>query len=172
MLKRLDQEMPRPAARIAIRDLRRSGRPARKRPRRRPPWPLSVVITDETQKLPRHARDCARLAQRGLVGRVARKTRIARQHLSGPPRAKRVVQQEFHHVGLGEELRHRRQFGGADLATCGVHRVLFRRPPELVGPAKAIVGGEHFLRQPAQQPRAGAWKIPARSARPAPGRPA
>ena len=60
------------------------------------------------------------------------------------------MQKEAHHVGLGEELRHRRQFRGADLHLAVVHRLLLGRAPELIGPAQAIIGGEDRSIQSAQ----------------------
>ena len=59
-----------------------------------------------------------------------------------PPRPQRVVQQELHHVGLGEELCHRRQLAGADLDLGPVDLVLLPGLPELVDPAERIARPE------------------------------
>ena len=63
-----------------------------------------------------------------------------------PPAAEGVFEQEGDHVLLGEKLRHRRQFVGADLGTgllhLPLHFFLLRRLPELVAPAQAVVGLE------------------------------
>ena len=63
----------------------------------------------------------------------------------------RIVQQEVHHVVLGEQLGHRRDLRRADLLPTGVHLVLALRLPELVGPTKAVVGGEDLGGQLVQQ---------------------
>lgn len=57
-----------------------------------------------------------------------------------------VFDEEGDHVLLGEQLRHRRQFVGADLGPgllhLPLHFFLLRRLPELVAPAQAVVGLE------------------------------
>ena len=64
-----------------------------------------------------------------------------------PPRSERVLEQEAHHVVLGEELRHRAEVGAADLALGGIHLVFLLALPVLVDPAEAIVRGEDLLRE-------------------------
>ena len=58
------------------------------------------------------------------------------------------MEQEEDHVVLGEELRHRRQFVGADLALGGVDGVLLLALPELINPPEAVVGNEDVARKP------------------------
>jgi hypothetical protein len=53
------------------------------------------------------------------------------------------VQQETHHVGLGEELGDRRQLVSADLRRRLVNCILLGRAPELIGPTKAVLSREH-----------------------------
>ena len=48
----------------------------------------------------------------------------------------------MHHVGLGEELRHGRQFIRADLGARSAYFLLLLRLPELIHPAKRIRCGE------------------------------
>src|SRR5262245_34149982 len=64
-----------------------------------------VVILDEAQVFPSHARQRARLPQLVLAGRCPRQLRSLGEDLGCPPRPKRVVKQEQHHVVLGEKLR-------------------------------------------------------------------
>jgi len=52
------------------------------------------------------------------------------------------VEQERHHVGLGEELGDGREFVGADFHIGGVHLVFALGLPELVDPTQAIGGAE------------------------------
>ena len=62
------------------------------------------------------------------------------------------MQQEEHHVVLGEELGHRRQFVGADLLPAGVDLVFLLGLPELIGPAQGIVTSEDGGRQGVELP--------------------
>ena len=87
---------------------------------------------DETNVFERHAGNrclspqfCfgAGLAQVGLAQTACR-----------PPCSQRVVEQEAHHVGLGEELRNRRQLVRTDLGSRSVHLVLLPGLPELIDP--------------------------------------
>ena len=71
---------------------------------------------------------------------------------AGPPRAERVLEQEADHVVLGEELGHRREVGAADLATGVIDFLLPLGLPELVDPAKCVVGAEQFGRQVGKDP--------------------
>ena len=59
-----------------------------------------------------------------------------------PPRPQRVMQQEFHHIRLGEQLGHRRQFVRADFHLRSVDLILPFRLPELIDPTQAVAGGE------------------------------
>jgi hypothetical protein len=65
----------------------------------------------------------------------------------GPPGAERVVQQELHHVVLGEELGHRGEVGAANLAPAAINLIFLLCLPELVGPAQAVVRGKDRHRQ-------------------------
>src|SRR4051794_15564279 len=67
-----------------------------------------------------------------------------------PPRTERVLKQEADHVILGEQLRHRPQVRTTNLALRRVDLVLLVFLPELVHPAKRIVGREHLDRQTAK----------------------
>jgi hypothetical protein len=78
------------------------------------------------------------LLARGALGQLG----ALRKNLPGPPGAHRVVEEELHHVVLGEELGHGGQLVGADLDTVSLHGVLPLGLPELVGPAERVVGGE------------------------------
>ena len=70
---------------------------------------------------------------------------------STPPSPDGVVEQEFDHVVLGEELRDRWQGPSVDLLTALVDLVLPLALPELIDPTQAIVGGENLGRQARQQ---------------------
>ena len=61
------------------------------------------------------------------------------------------MEQEVHHVGLGEELGDGGQLVGANLHLRGVDLVLSPGLPELVDPAQAVAGLEHLGRQRSQQ---------------------
>ena len=62
------------------------------------------------------------------------------------------MQQEQHHVALGEELGHRRQLVGADLDAALVDSLLPLGLPELVGPAQRVARQENRPRQRLEQP--------------------
>jgi len=62
------------------------------------------------------------------------------------------MEEEEHHVVLGEELGHCRQLVGSDLDAAPVDLVFLFRLPELVGPAEGVVGGENGGRQGLEQP--------------------
>ena len=64
-----------------------------------------------------------------------------------PPRAEGVVEQEIHHVRLGEKLRDGGQRGGVEPVAGTVNGGFFVRAPELVDPAEGIVGEEDFVGQ-------------------------
>lgn len=68
-----------------------------------------------------------------------------------PPSAERVLQQEAHHVVLGEQLRHGRDVGTADLDAGVVDSFFLGRLPELVDPAESILRREHLRRNLEQQ---------------------
>ena len=68
-----------------------------------------------------------------------------------PPRAERVLQQEPHHVVLGEQLRDRGQVGTADLALGAIDLCLSAGLPELVYPAKRVLCSDHLNGEPVQQ---------------------
>jgi len=75
-----------------------------------------------------------------LPGRAtARRASSSLLAMSGPvslsTRRRGVVEQELHHVVLGEELRDSGQFIGPDLLPRGIDLVLPLRLPELIGPA-------------------------------------
>lgn len=53
------------------------------------------------------------------------------------------MQQEAHHVGLGEELGDGGQLVGADLDAGFVHCVLLGGAPVLIGPAQTVIGSEY-----------------------------
>ena len=61
------------------------------------------------------------------------------------------MEQELHHVRLGEELRHRRDLVRADLDLGAVDLILLLALPELVDPPQRVGGGEDRLRQRRQQ---------------------
>ena len=96
-----------------------------------------------------------------LAGRrraVFQRAQVGQRHGAGlarvtrhPPSPQRVVEQEVHHVGLGEELGDGRQLVGANLHLRGVDFVLSLGLPELVDPAQAVAGLEHLGRQRSQQ---------------------
>ena len=67
------------------------------------------------------------------------------------PRAQRVVQEEVHHVILGEQLRDGRQFIRADLVAGGVDLLLPLRLPELIGPTQGVTGGEAVGGTPSEE---------------------
>ena len=71
--------------------------------------------------------------------------------LARPPRAQRVVEQELHHVRLGEELRHRGDFVRPDLHLGAVDLILLLALPELVDPPQRVGRGEDRRRQRRQQ---------------------
>ena len=66
------------------------------------------------------------------------------------PSAERVIQEEVHHVILGEQLRDRREFVRANLVAGLIDPLLLLALPELVTPAQAVVGGEDLGREPGQ----------------------
>src|SRR5260370_31294200 len=59
-----------------------------------------------------------------------------------PPRSKRIFKQKLHHIVLGKELGHLRKIVAANLFPAQVHFLFLFRLPELVSPAKAIIGGK------------------------------
>ena len=59
-----------------------------------------------------------------------------------PPGAERVVQQEEHHIMLGEQLRDSGQLVGADLVARFIDLLLMLGLPELIDPAQAIISSE------------------------------
>ena len=62
------------------------------------------------------------------------------------------MQQELHHVGLGEKLGHRRQLAGADLDLGPVDLVLLPGLPELVDPTERVARPEQIRRKTFDQP--------------------
>ncbi len=124
--ERRHQEVARPATRVHHRHLSRPLRPLLERPRRRHPLLVNRRI------LPVLA-----------PGRVRMPGR--------PPRPQRVLQQEPHHVILGEQLRHRRQIRPTDLPLRPVHLILTPRLPVLIHPPQRVIRREHLRRQPLQQ---------------------
>src|SRR3954467_15440271 len=68
-----------------------------------------------------------------------------------PPGTERVVQQELHHIMLGEELRHGTDCGGIYLLATSIDLLFSPRLPELVHPAQTIVGGKDRLWQCVQE---------------------
>ena len=64
-----------------------------------------------------------------------------------PPSTHGVVEEEPHHVGLGEELGDGREFVGSDLSLARVYLVLPVGLPVLVGPAERIVRVEDRRRK-------------------------
>ena len=87
-----------------------------------------------------------------LVGGIPRHIRAIGQNPAHAPRADGVVQEEQHHVVLGEQLGDGRQFVGADLPLLPIDLLLPLGLPELVGPAERIRGLEHGCGQLIQQP--------------------
>jgi hypothetical protein len=78
---------------------------------------------------------------------VVQRAQVGQRHGAGlagvarhPPGAQRVVQQEVHHVRLGEQLGDGGQLVGADLHFRRVDLVLALGLPELVDPAQAVAG--------------------------------
>ena len=116
-LEQRDEEMPRTAARIEHPQLAHGLRPAGERAGRR----RAVVFAPQIRE--RNGRG----APRGL-------------DLRRPPRAERVVKQKLDHVMLGEELGDGGERVGVDLVAGFVDRVFFLRAPELIDPAKRVVG--------------------------------
>jgi len=68
-----------------------------------------------------------------------------------PPSAERVLQQEVHHVGLGEELRDGADAVAADLLLALVDLVLPLRLPVLVDPAQGVTRGKDLRGQATHQ---------------------
>ena len=87
------------------------------------------------------------MAELGFALRVLGQRGICGEDLAGPPRAERVIEQEVHHVVLGEQLRDGRQLIGADLVLRLVDRFLLVGLPELIDPAEAVGGDKHLARQ-------------------------
>jgi len=124
-LERRHQEVPRAAAGVHHRHLGGAPRPAGKDPGGgRPVVPVTQVVVPFEQRAVRAPRR--------------------------PPGAERVFEQEAHHVVLGEELRHRRQFGRPDLAPALVDPFFLLTLPELIDPAEGVVGREDRGGQRAQ----------------------
>src|SRR5215510_13625100 len=67
-----------------------------------------------------------------------------------PPRPDGVVQEELHHVMLGEELCDGRERATVDLFTTIVDLILPLRLPELVHPAEAVICQERLSWQAGQ----------------------
>jgi hypothetical protein len=94
----------------------------------------------------------------GVIGRAAPLRRCGRHGaqvgelyragLAGvacvPPRTQRVVEQELHHVGFGEELGDGGQLVRTDFDFGGVDLVLALGLPELIDPAQAVAGLEYL----------------------------
>src|SRR5258706_98655 len=76
--------------------------------------PLAILVLDEAEILPRASRQRDGFAKVLLALRGFGRLGIRGENLARVPRAERVVEQEVHHVVLGEQLRHGRQLVGAD----------------------------------------------------------
>ena len=101
---------------------------------------------------PRAARQRHRLAEFAFAPGVLGQSGIPGEDLAGVPRSESVIQQEVHHVILGEQLRDGRQFIRADLVAGGVDLALLLRLPELVDSAERIGRREHLRRDAFHQP--------------------
>ena len=131
-----DEEVATAHARIQHRDFPRHRGPVGEGPGCRAP---RISLAHEAQVRPVDPGQGASRAQRVLATGLARQCGIGGQHLSRPPRAQGVVQEEPHHVVLGEELGHRGHFGGADPPAGAVDAVPLVGLPVLVDPSEGIV---------------------------------
>ena len=111
--------------------------------------PRSGRVLHEAQVIERHAGNRGLAAQPGFPAGPLQVG--AAQAPRRPPSPQGVVEQEAHHVGLGEELGDRGQLTGADLDLGTVHFGLLPGLPELVDPTEGIGGREHFGRQTFKQ---------------------
>ena len=109
------------------------------------PSPRGRGETDKTQILERHTGNGRFPAQILFAVRVFEV--CLGEPPCRPPGPQGVVEQEAHHVGLGEELGNSGQLPGSDLDLGGVDLVLLLGLPELIDPAKAVRGGKDLQRQ-------------------------
>ena len=161
-IEALDQEVAAAAAGIEHAEVGRRAGPSLEAPGRRPPRPrrlprfVSVPrLTHESQvrEVVAPVRFQAHGLPQLLLARGGRgEFRWRGQDPARTPRADGVVQQEQHHVALGEELRHGGQLVGPDLHAALVDHVLPLRLPELIGPAQGVARGEDVGRQRLDQP--------------------
>lgn len=137
MMQRRDQEMARPAAWVEHLQLRRGLRPAVEGARGRSPRAaLAIRTAYKAQIAPIHARQCKFAAQ--FVFRRRAYVIIRCEFFARPPCTQSIVEQELHHVRLGEELRHRRNLIRTDLDLLTVDVFLLLALPELVYPSQCV----------------------------------
>src|SRR5579875_198432 len=145
-----DQKVAAPHAGIEQRDFFRSFGPSLERPGGGPPLPLGAVlglVAHKAQIAPLNAAYRAGRAKFILGLCRTRKLRLARENLSCPPCAERVVQQEEDHVVLGEKLGDGGNFVSTNLPLRLVDLFLSIGLPELIDPSKTVIGDEHVTRK-------------------------
>ena len=104
--------------------------------------PFAVLAFDPAEIAPRAARQRDGLTEFVFALGVFGQLGIRGEDFAGVPRAEGVIQEEVHHVILGEELGDGGEFVGADLLAGFIDDLLLVGLPELVGPAEGIGGEE------------------------------
>ena len=147
-----DQKVSRAAAGVEDLQVSKVLRPAVKGTGGRAPSCLlgGIFTAHEAQEIERYSRDRRFPPQIGF--RVSVLQIGFAQTARRPPGSQGVVEQEAHHVGLSEELRHRRQLVRPDLDFGTVDLVLLPGLPELVHPTEAVIRRKHGARQPINEP--------------------